>query len=78
MYYRSLLGVLTLKRASLARVHRNVNTQELLSLKLSIDRSLELIGEKPDEPGFEQDMYEQLVRMRTLLRQVRPELFKDE
>lgn len=46
-----------------------VNPQEFQALLDSIDRSLALFGEKPAEPGFDLEVYEELRRVReTLIR----------
>ena len=46
-----------------------VNQQEYEELLTAIDRSLALFGEKPAEPGFDLDVYEELRRVReTLIR----------
>ncbi|HET7535576.1 MAG TPA: hypothetical protein VFJ90_03925 [Candidatus Didemnitutus sp.] len=55
-----------------------MNIKELSALKESVERSLGAIGDRPTEPGFNQDVYEQLIRIRELLRQCRPELFNDD
>jgi hypothetical protein len=52
-----------------------MNTQELLILMDSIERSISLIGEKPNDGGFERQVFEELSRMRDMLRQAHPELF---
>lgn len=46
-----------------------VNQQEFEALLTAIDRSLALFGEKPTEPGFDLEVYEELRRVReTLIR----------
>jgi hypothetical protein len=46
-----------------------VNQQEYEELLTAIDRSLALFGEKPAEPGFDLEVYEELRRVReTLIR----------
>lgn len=46
-----------------------VNQQEFEKLMATIERSLELFGEKPTEPGFDLEVYEELRRVReTLIR----------
>lgn len=54
-----------------------MNTHELRALKESIEKSIAVIGDRPTDPGFERDMYDQLLRMREMLRGIRPELFTD-
>ncbi|MDB6167076.1 MAG: hypothetical protein JWQ83_2216 [Lacunisphaera sp.] len=47
----------------------NVNQQEFENLVAALDRSLALFAEKPAEPGFDQEVYEELRRVReTLIR----------
>lgn len=47
----------------------SVNDEEFQSLLASIDRSLAIFGERPAEPGFEFELYEELRRVReTLIR----------
>jgi hypothetical protein len=46
-----------------------VNEQEFEELIAALDRSLALFGEKPAEPGFDLEVYEELRRVReTLIR----------
>lgn len=46
-----------------------VNQQEFQELVNAIDRSLAIFGEKPTEPGFDLEVYEELRRVReTLIR----------
>ena len=46
-----------------------VNQQEFEELLAAIDRSLALFGEKPSDPGFDLEVYEELRRVReTLIR----------
>jgi hypothetical protein len=45
----------------------NVNSQEFRALLAAIDRSLSLFGEKPLEPGFDREVYEELRRVRESL-----------
>lgn len=46
-----------------------VNQQEFEDLLKALDRSLSLFGEKPVEPGFDLEVYEELQRVReTLIR----------
>jgi hypothetical protein len=46
-----------------------VNDQEFKDLLSAIDRSLAIFGEKPAEPGFDLEVYEELRRVReTLIR----------
>lgn len=47
----------------------SVNQKELQEILAAIDRSLELFGEKPAEPGFDLEVYDELRRVReTLIR----------
>jgi hypothetical protein len=46
-----------------------VNDQEFKDLLAAIDRSLDIFGERPVEPGFDLEVYEELRRVReTLIR----------
>jgi hypothetical protein len=46
-----------------------VNQQEFKELLDAVDRSLAIFGEKPSEPGFDLEVYEELRRVReTLIR----------
>ena len=46
-----------------------VNQQEFEDLLAAIDRSLAIFGDKPMEPGFDLEVYEELRRVReTLIR----------
>jgi hypothetical protein len=46
-----------------------VNDQEFKELLAAIDRSIALFGEKPAEPGFDLEVYDELRRVReTLIR----------
>ena len=52
-----------------AAVDMCVNQKEFEELLSAIDRSLALFGEKPAEPGFDLEVYEELRRVReTLIR----------
>jgi hypothetical protein len=52
-----------------ARVDMCVNQQEFEELMKALDRSLAIFGEKPAEPGFDLEVYEELRRVReTLIR----------
>lgn len=47
----------------------NVNPTEFEALIAALDRSLALFPEKPAEPGFDREVYEELRRVReTLIR----------
>lgn len=51
------------------RVDMCVNQHEFEELLSAIDRSLAIFGEKPAEPGFDLEVYEELRRVReTLIR----------
>ena len=46
-----------------------VNDEEFKALLAALDRSLAIFGEKPAEPGFDLEVYEELRRVReTLIR----------
>jgi hypothetical protein len=46
-----------------------VNQKEFEDLIAALDRSLALFGERPEEPGFDLEVYEELRRVReTLIR----------
>ncbi len=50
-------------------VDMSVNQQEFEDLLNSLDRSLALFGERPTEPGFDLEVYQELLRVReTLIR----------
>ncbi len=49
--------------------------QELLVLIDSIERAIALIGEKPNDSGFERQVYDELSRVRDMLQKAHPELF---
>ena len=51
-----------------------VNQQEYEELLSAIDRSLALFGEKPAEPGFDLEVYEELRRVRETLIRARRDL----
>ena len=51
-----------------------VNQQEFEELLSAIDRSLSLFGDKPVEPGFDLDVYEELRRVRETLIRARRDL----
>lgn len=52
-----------------AGVDMCVNQQEFEELLSALDRSLAIFGEKPAEPGFDLEVYEELRRVReTLIR----------
>jgi hypothetical protein len=52
-----------------AGVDMCVNQQEFEELMNALDRSLAIFGEKPAEPGFDLEVYEELRRVReTLIR----------
>jgi hypothetical protein len=51
-----------------------VNQEEFKILLEAIDRSLALFGEKPVEPGFDFDVYEELRRARETLVRARRDL----
>lgn len=47
----------------------NVNQQEFQELLSALDKSLAFFGERPAEPGFDLEVYEELRRVReTLIR----------
>jgi hypothetical protein len=55
-----------------------VNQKEFEELIAALDRSLALFGEKPEEPGFDLEVYEELRRVReTLIRARRDMLDKN-
>lgn len=50
----------------------NVNPQEFHELLAALDKSLSIFGDKPPEPGFDLEVYEELRRVReTLIRAYR-------
>lgn len=52
-----------------AAVDMCVNQQEFEELLAALDRSLAVFGEKPTDPGFDLEVYEELRRVReTLIR----------
>jgi hypothetical protein len=53
----------------------NVNEQEFKELLSAIDKSLSMFGEKPPEPGFDREIYEELRRVRETLIRARRDMY---
>lgn len=67
-------GAIYPEGSPLTSVDMCVNQQEFQELLTTVERSLALFGERPAEPGFDLEVYEELCRVRETLIRARRDL----